>query len=374
MDDAMGKQVTIIGAGPIGLILAKELAGRGINVTVYDSKQKVSDGTAKASGIFSRAGLSRLGVDYSRHHLVVNELDGATLHAGRESFKVETGEPVAYIFDRGEFAAACAKEAAEAGAKIVLGKRFGKDEILKMKGDPENILVGADGAVSLVASSCGFPVINEYILTYKAEYENACVEDVHKVGLFFSKRIANRFFGWTAPYSGSRLEIGIGISNRSRRNSLSIFEEFVHTEQMAQLLQGATKTAGYASLIPLEARRKTVIGNVLLVGDAAGQVKATTGGGVIFGGACAKIAARAIEAHIKHGKPLEGYEREWRKLYGLDLRMHRLIHAYYSVMGDRSFAMVIKAAKLLGFEKFLSEHGDMDRPSLMLKRFFIRNS
>lgn len=366
------QQVSVIGAGPIGLILAKELASRGIGVTVYDSKKDVSDGTAKASGIFSKAGLSRLGIDYNRYHLIVNELNGAALHAGGESFKVETKESIAYVFDRGRFAEACAKEAEAAGAKIVLGRRFGKEDILKLK-EEGGVLVGADGAVSTVASACGFPTINEYILTYKAEYENVNIGDIHKVGLFFSKKIANRFFGWTAPYSGSKIEVGVGISKRSRRNSLSVFQDFVCTAYMESLLHGSTKVAGYASLIPLEARKKTVLENVLLVGDAAGQVKATTGGGVIFGGACAKIAAKAIEAHVRHGSPLESYEREWRKLYGLDLRMHRLIHAYYSVLGDRSFATIIKAAKLLGFERFLSEHGDMDRPSLMIKRIFVRN-
>ena len=362
----------MVGAGPIGLMLAKELAGMGVDVTVFDSKKRVSDNTAKASGIFSRAGLSRLGID--RAHSFVNELDGAVLHAGEETFRVETKEPVAYILDRGKFAESCKKLAEDAGAKIVLGKRFDKAELLELQKDGPCIIVGADGAVSTVASVFGFPHISEYVLTYKAEYENVDIRDPHKVELFFSKKIANRFFVWTAPYSKSKLEVGVGISGRSRRNSLSVFETFASIPYMRSVLRGSKKAAGYASMIPLEPRKKTVIGNVLLVGDAAGQVKATTGGGIIFGGACAKVAARAISANIKGGVPLSRYEKDWRKLYGLDLKMHRIIHAYYSSLGDRSFGTMLKTAKILGFEKFLSTHGDMDRPSLVVKRMIFRGA
>ena len=49
----MDKNVIVVGAGVVGLILAKELATRGIGVEVYDAKRSVSDGAAKASGIFS---------------------------------------------------------------------------------------------------------------------------------------------------------------------------------------------------------------------------------------------------------------------------------------------------------------------------------
>ena len=74
------KRVVIVGAGVIGLLLAKRLAREGIDTTVYESKRKISDNTAKASGIFSREGLSRLDVDWK--DALVTTLNGATIFAG----------------------------------------------------------------------------------------------------------------------------------------------------------------------------------------------------------------------------------------------------------------------------------------------------
>ncbi len=364
------KRVIIVGAGVIGLLLAKRLARDGIDTTVYESKRRVSDNAAKASGIFSKDGLSRLDVGW--RGALVTTLNGATIFAGGESFRVETAGDKAYVLERGKFVELCAKEACEAGAGIVLGKRLPKEQILEMKKDANNIIVGADGAVSMVASAVGFPPIGEHILTYKAEYEGAQVPDPHRVELFFSNKIAKRFFGWTVPYSRTKMEVGIGISSLSKKTSTAAFNEFLESTFIKNHISSAKKTAGYASIIPLNARKKTVIDNVLLVGDAAGQVKATTGGGIIFGAACAGVAAGAIIENVRNGAPLLSYEKMWRKRFGLDLKMHRMLHGYYSRMGDRGFAIAIKAAKLAGFEQFFSKYGDMDKPSLMMKRFFLR--
>ena len=139
------------------------------------------------------------------------------------------------------------------------------------------------------------------------------------------------------------------------------------------MIKGAERATGYASIIPLEARKKTVSGNVILVGDAAGQVKATTGGGIIFGIACARMAAKTIENNIKKGTNLNSYEKLWRSKYGFDLKLHKFIHSYYSSLTTKRFEVFIKLAKLFGAEDFFGRYGDMDSPSLMVKRLFLRN-
>ena len=67
------------GAGVIGLTLAKELASNGIDTKVYDLKESVSESVSKASGILSISG-SKPGIPYRSS--IINELDGAVLHAG----------------------------------------------------------------------------------------------------------------------------------------------------------------------------------------------------------------------------------------------------------------------------------------------------
>ena len=364
------RKVFVIGAGVVGLTLAKELASKGIDVEVFDSKRSVKDGAAKASGIFSVSGLGQIGIDPK--HTILNTLDGANLYAGKEKLRIKSKKIMAYVTDRGMLAELCKDVAEKAGAKVTLGRKFERKELADLAKDKNNIIVGADGAVSTVAAAFSFPKINEYILTYKAEFDKAKIEDHHMVGLFFSNEIAYRFFGWSCPYSEDRVEIGIGVSDRAKMTSTAAFTKFRKDRMLHEMLDGSRMVNGYASIIPLTTRSISVKDNVALVGDAAGQVKATTGGGIIFGCSCARILADTIKKNMKTGMALRSYDREWRKRYGLDLTMHRFLHNYYSNLRINNFEVFLKFSKILGAERFFSEYGDMDRPSLMLKRFFLR--
>ena len=225
---SVSKKVIVVGAGVVGLTLAKELAARGVDVEVYDSKRSVSDGSSKASGIFSLTGLDSIGLDFESG--IVNKLHGATLYAGKERLRVKAKSTMAYVVDRAILAELCKKSAVNAGARVTLGKRFDKKELYDIASDKNNIIVGADGAVSTVASAFSFPSIKEYILTYKAEYSRALIEDPSMVGLFFSSEMAYRFFGWTCPYSKDKIEVGIGVSDRAKASSASAFSRFVHSK------------------------------------------------------------------------------------------------------------------------------------------------
>lgn len=366
----MDKKAVIIGAGVIGLTLAKELTLGGIDTKVYDSKRVVSEGSAKASGILSVTGLNSAGIPYKDS--IINTLNGAILHAGKEVLRIKAREPKAYVIDRGMLAESCMKLAESAGAEVILSKRMSKTELLQIADNKDNILVGADGAVSTVASTFNFPGISEYVLTYKAEYDAVNIEDKSMVGLFFSNEMTNRFFGWTVPYSDQRMEVGLGISSGVKANSYVAFKRFVNGGLLGTLFENAERVNGYASIIPLSCRKITVKGNVLLVGDAAGQVKATTGGGIIFGSLCAKVLAKVIVDNVSKGSPLSVYEKEWRKRYGMELKMHKLLHRYYSGLKTGGFEALFKLSKMFGAEEFFSMYGDMDRPSLILKRVFLR--
>ncbi|MGC8571826.1 MAG: FAD-dependent oxidoreductase [Candidatus Micrarchaeia archaeon] len=364
------KDVAIIGAGVIGLLLAKQLANNGIDVEVFDSKKDVAENAGKASGILSISGLADLDVNYKP--AIINALNGARIYTEKAELSISAKDYKAYILDRRKLAEVCAKEASKAGAVLKLGSRLTKLEIEKMKNEYK-VIVGADGAVSTVASTFNFPSIKDYILTYKAEFKNAHIDDDKKVEIYFKKNITKRFFGWIAPYSKTDLEVGIGISEKEYRNSFNAFSMFINDDMIKKKLKGAQMIKGYASIIPIKYRSITVKDNVLLVGDAAGQVKATTGGGIIFGSLCANVAAQSIIKYIRNNVSLSNYEKGWRKRYIKDLRMHRFIHSLYSNMDENSLSTLIKISKVFGIEKFLSEYGDMDKPSLIIKRFFLRS-
>jgi len=365
----MPKSVCIIGAGTIGLVLAKALASSGIETDIYESKAKVSEGAKKASGVISKIGLDDIGVNYEGS--IINHLNGAFLHSSSEKLEIRSKDTKAYVIDRGRYVEECAHEAKQAGAKIYLHTRFSQRDLVRLK-DQYDVVVGADGAVSTVAKAFSFPPLNSYVLTYKAEYMGAEVTDAHMVDLFFDSALTRNFFAWTIPYSSDIIELGLGIDSSYRRNSSSVFEEFKNKPPILRKLGPAKLLSNHASMIPLEVRGVTVKGNVLLVGDSAGQTKPTTGGGIVFGAGCAKIAANSITRYLEHNTPLQNYERAWRKKYGLEIFLHGKIHKLYSSSSPARMDTLFRVIKRLGGEKFLGRYGDMDRPSVMLKRLLFR--
>jgi len=363
----MRNSVAVIGAGTSGLIAAKRIASLGIETAVYEQKTKLGY-PQKASGIVSIKGLMSLGVGYRK--AVTNTLYGANIHAGKTIMRVISKEPQAHVLDRVKLNEICYKESIEAGAEVRKGIQVDSNMLAKLhKG---NIIVGADGALSTVARHFSMGELDRYLLTYKADFEVE-VGNSKIVDMFFDNRIAPNFFAWLCPNSKEVLEVGIGIDSRYG-NSKAAFELFLKTEEAARRIKGAKQIEGHASIIPLRTTRRLVDekNEVVLVGDAAGQVKATTGGGIVFGGNGAIMASNAIAEHIQKGAPLKQYETSFKRKFGSDLALHLMINRIYSNISANRMAFMLSAMKTLGFEEFFAKHGDMDRPILMLKRLFLR--
>ncbi len=363
----MREKVSVIGAGTSGLIAARDLAHAGIMTRVYDQKSRLGY-PAKASGIISINGLESLGIRY--HKAVTNTLYGANIHAGGATMRIISRKPQAHVLDREKLNLVCYDEATAAGAEAELGVKVIGEKIEEIHKD--SVIIGADGPVSAIAKHFSMGSIKSYTLTYKAEYDMN-VDDVRTVDLFFDNNLAPKFFAWMCPNSKDILEVGIGIDGK-HGNSKAAFEKFIRMKGVAEKIDGARMLDGYASIIPMQTVRSVVDGKkeVLLVGDAAGQVKPTTGGGIVFGGNAARMASKVVAEHIRNGVSLEAYERMFRKNFGLDIRLHSFLNKIYSSFDEKKLGFLINMAKTLGLESFFANYGDMDRPSLMLKRFFLR--
>jgi len=128
-------------------------------------------------------------------------------------------------------------------------------------------------------------------------------------------------------------------------------------------------------LVGLPIRRCFAQG-VIVVGDAAGMVKATTGGGVIMGGIAARIAGRTVtkaldERDFSH-KSLSRYEAGWRFRTLKDLRMMYVAQRALSVLSDKGLNSIIEDANSMGLVEVVKEEGDMDMQRKVIARL-MRN-
>lgn len=376
--------VNVIGAGPVGLHCAAMLAEEGFDTSVFEEHPAIGR-PAQCAGLVSKSGIEQLGVELGNS--VVNEVRGARIFSpGGESITVERNKAVAYVIDRFLFDQMFYKKAKRLGCEIrtesklidirssgllqskspgnipggnsLFLQSMGHGELLKSK-----ITVGADGANSVVRHSV-FPDLFEKDFVHAVQLKAEGKFDKNLVEMHFGG-FAQGFFAWVVPLSSSIARIGLGV--RPGRSAASSMRDFLQQKQLN------IKTMSKSSaLIPVaQPAKQLVAGSVLLVGDAAGQTKATTGGGLVFGLKAAEACAETIANHLKHRHSLENYSKKLQQL-NKELAMHWKIYSYIQGLRPSQFDSLFRKARDAGIERFLQEYGDMDNPSTFMKKVLFK--
>lgn len=332
-----GEDCTIVGAGPAGLFLARQL--KGLDVRIIEEHREIGK-PVQCTGLLSR---NIDNIYKPPQECILKTVKGARLFSpSGKIIELGRSENEAYVVDRAIFDQSLAQ-----GLEIELGKQV-QDINFGSK-----FVVGADGPNSTVARLAGFSNLGETVtgLQYEipAEYY-----DSDFVELYFGNDIAPGFFAWIVP-AGERVRIGLA----STKNPTEYLDKFAKSKVPGAETEIISKQAG---LIPLKLRKNFTLGKIALVGDAAGQVKPTTGGGVYFGMRSAKILAEAIQKN-----DLELYQKNWKKEIAMDFKLSDLIRNAVRNMQDKYMEKVWDTLSEDSAKKLLLEHGDMDYPTKLLK-------
>ena len=228
------------------------------------------------------------------------------------------------------------------------------------------ILIGCDGPLSLVARSFG--IKNK--LLYGTQIRVKSSFNQNEAVMFFDPRW-KELFGWIVP-EGSNNIYRIGLA--SSKNININFKNFLNK----LCINSVEKIDQQGGLIPCGVMNKLAFDNVLLLGDAAGQVKATTGGGIIMLLIAAKYASYCIQKCFD----LDDYSKKSIKIYyekpclssiGKQIRLHYLIRLIFEKFSNYDFETFFQIVKSSKIEEIISLYGDMDFPrSIMVK--FLKNS
>lgn len=184
---------------------------------------------------------------------------------------------------------------------------FDGSTVFTSRGDVSTrVLVGADGPTSEVARVAGFP---RHHLLFSA-MSATIPGDYDPVFRAYFGSVAPGGYAWVIPRKGDA-NVGLGVHPDLRREPLTrSFQRFLAA-------QGLPSVDGTGGLVPLSGPLDTTVkGNVLLVGDAAGHVLPTSGGGIYTAMMCGRLAGLAVAAHIVRGEPLGAYQAAWRRVLG----------------------------------------------------------
>ncbi|MDP2666513.1 MAG: NAD(P)/FAD-dependent oxidoreductase [Candidatus Diapherotrites archaeon] len=360
------ESVIVVGGGCAGLRVARRLAENDIPVTVLEDHPQIGV-PEHCSGLISARNTKELGFDLSDSR--TNHIYGAKLYSPNNTqLRIESKEPVAHVMDRSKFDQTLYKEALDAGATVELNTSVmsvrGNSVFTQNKGRggvrKASIIVAADGVNSRLRKSAGIESkATDFIHSYQAKVAGSF--DPRMVELYFGTDIAPHFFAWVIPENEESAKVGLGC--RMGMNPATVFKHFIREKQLSVHVKSEN-----SFLIPCARPiRKLYADPLVLLGDAAFQTKATTGGGIIMNTKAADILGKVIQENIAHDTPLTEYEKRMAPIFR-ELELHHRIHQYQASLTDTYLDKLFLKLKDAGMEEFLSREGDMDEPSRFISK------
>lgn len=267
-----------------------------------------------------------------------------------ESLRVQKETPQAYIVDRSVFDSVIARRAQTQGADYLLDSQVRSIAIVRdlARLEVENggqkanfegkTVVIASGFGSQLPQSLGLGKSNDFVMGAQAEVEAKGIDEVE---VYFGNHIAPGFFAWLVPTSQGRALAGL----LSRRNTGSYLESFlVNLANQGRIASPEAKISYGA--IPLKPLPKSSRERVMVVGDAAGQVKPTTGGGIYYSLLCARIAAdtlhQALGSNDFSARVFGSYEKKWRRVLSKELRIDYWAQRLFERLNDRQIEQLFR--------------------------------
>ncbi len=332
--------IIVVGAGPAGSTAAMCAARSGASVLLIDKKQEIGN-PIQCAGFLPDSGEVRALLPDAELPETLDNYPGSCILQPIKTQRIippnvsVTEFPVkGAVLDRRRYDQFLAKQAARAGAELMVKTRVTKVEgttvetsgIFGKHRISAKAIIGADGPNSLVAKSKGLawkPGSKETSVAIEYQVRNVDI-DPNALEMYFGKDFVPGGYAWIFPEGENRANVGIGIRTGMAEKGVSA-KEYLHRFMRnhplaAPKLKNASVMNVIAGIIPVNgAPEKTATEDALIAGDAAGHVIATNGGGIPPAMIAGKIAGETA-AEFAAGKcKLEEYDRRWREQFGKGL-------------------------------------------------------
>lgn len=359
----------VVGAGPAGNETALKLVLAGHEVAVIDYRTK--PGVKLCTGIVGRQCFEEYSVPAS---MILHEARSAAFITGNSPpVVIERDRPHAYVIDRAAFVASIADKARAAGARYFIGSIVNSVEVntqaVRVKfreGAAERMLearavIVASGAGSKVAEMAGLSPARKFAFASQTVVETPCNSTVK---VMLPGVLPQGHFGWVVPQGDGRALLG--VLGRPRLDIAA--ESALHAAREAGI---AGKQLSPRQHWPVPVGMAPVTSNhrALLVGDAAGQVKPTTGGGIYYSLLAADIAAETLNHGLKTDQlaapAMKNYDTAWKTTLGTELRVGSFARSIFERLDGSTVATLLRSAETSGL---LNQEGSFDWHSALIIR------
>ncbi|MGH9383058.1 MAG: geranylgeranyl reductase family protein [Vicinamibacterales bacterium] len=355
------RDVVVIGGGPAGSMAARRLAERGHDVVLVE-EHDTSGVPVHCTGLLGEDAFDEF--DLPRQ-TILGVAAAARFWAGDGGSVLIASEQIkAAVIDRALFDQDMSRRAVAAGVELRLGWRA---EAMRI--DRPAVEVRNGSGSSVVARACilacganyrfhrqiGLGMPRAYLQSAQLETPfPACAQ----IEVKFGHQVAPKGFAWLVPFKRAA-ETYARIGLMCADDGGSRFDGFVQALCAEQGIDPQMLGAARRKVLPLGPVSKTFASRVLAVGDAAGLVKPTTGGGIFYGLISGALAAESLDANLRCDRladsDLKSYETRWRQRLGPDIRIGLAFRRLAERFDDRAINSVIELARVDGIVPLLKE-------------------
>ena len=371
--------VVIAGGGPIGGYVAKEIANKGHKVAILEEHKSIGEPLKCAGLVTPRV----FGITKSSKEIILqNKVKGANIHSpSGNTLTIGGDKTYAFVIDRQKFDEEIIKTAEKRGAELFLGNKLTSAKRKKMqielKTSKNNeikckLLIGADGANSKTREIFNLPQPTEFLKGIGREIKNTNLNPDF-VEIFTGQNIAPGFFAWIIPTNeeGTEGRIGLCTSQDAPHPPAFYLSNFLKNKLTHPYLKNINIEKKTGGIVPLGPLKKTYSSNLLLVGDAAAQVKPTSGGGLYTGLLCARhcvnIATDALDKNNFNSTFLKSYHKLFSANIGKELKSGMRLRRIFKKLSDKQIEKYVKFFQNPEITDIISRYGDIDYPSKLIK-------
>jgi geranylgeranyl reductase family protein len=299
---------------------------------------------------------------------------GASIFSRGSSLTFRASEEKAFVLDRRLFDRRMAQEAVRDGAILRLKaavrmvRRDGKVATLQLHDGEKvrsKVVISAEGVKGRLSRIAGITPPRKILCGAQVELP-FMIDEPDKVEVHLLDH--RGLFAWIIPIGEDYARIGLCAEQAACRH----LKSFLNERSIGIRVRGSPVAVELGGL-PLGVSSCTAADGIVAVGDAAGQVKPTSGGGIYPGIVCAKIAggvcaAAALEGDCSQSRLME-YDMLWRKRIGGELRFGMRIHTMLDSLCMKDKDEILSAiASRPGLIRTIEEHGDIDHPGIVAAR------
>ncbi|MFX0070516.1 MAG: NAD(P)/FAD-dependent oxidoreductase [Candidatus Hermodarchaeota archaeon] len=354
------------------VIIGGSIAGNYLSYLLFDSKLKIVvieehkeiGSPLQCAGIISKKLKDLI---YLPEDIVLNRVKVAKIISPSGKVLKLSGNEEPYVIDRIGLDKLFYEKIKDFNdIKYYLGEKFISFEYINKKHQDyliiqtskrklkSKMLIGCDGPLSRVAKILG--VKNKIIYGTQIRIQSDFNEN--EALMWFDPRW-KELFGWIVPEGNKIYRIGLASATNLSKN-FKIFLKKLNVNYNKRINQ-------QGGIIPYGTMKKSSFNNIILLGDSAGQVKATTGGGIIMLLIASKYAARCIKLCFKHNNFSKRFIRKhYEKLclaaIGKQLKIHYILRRLFETFTNKDFETLFRIIKQSNIEEMISLYGDMDFP------------